>query len=210
MRNIAVILMVAFLGLIGCTLEKEYTFAQGFADLQELDAAYNASFKEEKLGKMMIPLENVDVFLEKLEETEEDVKETKDSRDKEAVLVFISIRKAMVISEKNYQLARKIGNIGLVEDKEGFTCGEAKYILDTAYLFNESFVAARKAISALDDLLYYYRDVEQLQELVGLDENKTQFYDSSLDILSKTIKLNHQALENNCKIKVVTKEGKDL
>ena len=213
MKRTLWLIMVLLIGVVGCNNEwnnREYSFAQGFADLKALDEEYNASFKEERLGKISISLENVDPFLKALAVIESNIEDTKDNRDKEALLVFISIRKGMILAEKNYQLAKEIGNIGLVEDEGGFTCGESRYILDTAYLFNESFSTAKQVIYLLDDLLYHYRDVEQLQELVGLDENKTQFYLSPLDDMSKTIKLNYVALEKNCKIRVVTKEEKDL
>ena len=213
MKNIWIMLIMGVIALNACSFiggGGDYSFAEGFADLAVLDAQYNVSFKEEKLGKWMVTLEDVDTFLEKLREIEKNVQKTKESRDKEALLIFIDIRKGMIVAGKNYQLAQNIGDIGLVQDGAGYSCGEAKYILDTAYLLNQSFVTARKVISALDDLLYQYQDVEQLQELVGLNQNKTQFYKSPLDEVSKTIRLNHEALEKNCKIRVVTKEEKDL
>ncbi len=182
---------------------REYSFAQGFVELTELDKEFNASFKDERLNVTMVPLENIDALLASHEEMKSNIEKTKDSQDKKALLKFIDIRKNMVLAEKNFQLAENIGPIGLVRD--GFGCGEAKYILDASYYYNETFTYARKAQFDLDDLLYEYRELPRVHELVGVNKNKTAFYKSALDDVRKIVDTNLDALQKNCKIKVVTK-----
>ncbi len=201
---------IVFIGLLlisSCTntwKNKDYSFADGFADLQELDKTYNATFKEEQLNATMVSVENIDPLLEQLQERQENIEETKESDDKQALLFFIDIREDMLLAEKNFQFAQKIGDIGLVTDEKGFSCAEARYILDAAYYYNESFTYARKAQFKLDDLLYRFGSVAQLQDLIGINQQKTAFYKSPLDHVHKIIQMNHEALEKNCKIKVVT------
>lgn len=205
MKKITILLLFLSLILIAGCNQKEYTFAEGFQKVVELDAKYNGSFKEEGINYTVVPLENIDEYLKEIGEFEKDIRAGKDTRDKEALLLFINVRKNMLSAEKNYQLALQIGDIGLVTDEKGFTCGEARYILDVAYYYNETFTDARAAEFGLDDLLYAYADIDQLLALVGVDDEKTRFYLSPLDDIDKTMRTNRAELEKNCKIKVVTK-----
>lgn len=203
-------LFISLFLISSCKSIQPYTFTQGFQELQLLDTQYNASFKTERLNATMVPLDKIDPFLTELDKFQEKIEETKDSTEKEALLLFIDIRKDMLLSQKNFLLGQKIGDIGLVKDNKGFRCAEAKYLLDTAYYFNESFTYGRRAQSELDDLLYEYREVAQLQDLVGLNQNKTAFYKSPLDHIKNIVRDNTDALAKNCKIKVVTNEAKGL
>ncbi len=201
------IVLVILIVISSCTNagKKDYTFAEGFAELQKLDTAHNASFKNEQLNSTMVPLDNIDPLLEQLDLMQGNIQRAQESDNKEALVRFIAIRKDMLLAEKNFQLAQKIGDIGLVTDENGFSCAEARYILDAAYLYNESFTYARRAEFSLDDLLYWFGDVSQLQDLVGLNKQKTAFYKSPLDHVHKIVQTNQETLEKNCKIKVVTK-----
>lgn len=207
-RGYMLLCCIVLLVLTGCLENKgnrEYTFAEGFSDLATIDKEFNASFKEERLYFAMVPLEKIDPLMEKVEERKKKVQAAKESQEREALLQFIEIRKLMLLAQRNFHLAEKIGDIGLVTDKGGYKCAEAKYILDAAYYYNESWSYARQAQLKLDDLLYEQREVPRLQHLVGLNENKTAFYKSPLDNLKEITRLNHEALEKNCKIQVVTK-----
>jgi len=197
------LLLLPFL-ISSCKAPQPYSFVQGFQDLQLLDTQFNASFKHERLNGTIIPLDKIDIFLAELDKFQGNVEKTQDSRDKEALFLFLDIRRDMLLSQKNYHLAENIGDIGLVTDQKGFHCAEAKYLLDTVYYFNLSFIHGRRALFDLDDLLYKYQDVQQLQELVGLNQNKTAFYKSPLDHLKNIIRDNTDTLAKNCRIKVVT------
>ncbi|MBI1972759.1 hypothetical protein HYS50_02015 [Candidatus Woesearchaeota archaeon] len=197
------LLLLPFL-ISSCKAPQPYTFAQGFQDLQLVDTQYDASFQQERLNGTMVLLDQIDPLLAELDKFQENVEKTQDSRDREALLIFIDIRRDMLLSQKNFLLGQKIGDIGLVKDSKGFKCAEAKYLLDTIYYFNESVTYGRRALFDLDNLLYKYQDVQQLQDLVGLNQNKTAFYKSPLDHLKNVIRENTDALAKNCKIKVVT------
>ena len=198
--------MCLLIAIAGCKpKEKSPTFAEGFQQLEDLDKKFNASFKQEQLNTSMVAVEKSDVLIKELEAFEKNLKKKAPSKDQEALLFFINIRKDMLLSQKYYQLGEKIGDIGLVKDEKGFSCSEIKYLLDAAHYFNLSFVHGYNAVSHLDDLLYQYRDVSQLQDLVGLNQNKTAFYKSPLDHAKNVDRDNTLALEKNCRFKVVTK-----
>ena len=203
---------ICILVLVGGCKQKEQspTFAEGFQQLADLDKKFNASFKQEQLNQSMVAEEKTDAFIKELEAFKKNLQKKLPSKDQEALLFFMDIRKDMLLSQKYYQLGEKIGDIGLVKDESGFSCSEIKYLLDAAHYFNLSFVHGSSAVSHLDDVLYQYQDVNQLQDLVGLNQNKTAFYKSPLDHAKNVARDNMQALEKNCRFKVVTKEPKDL
>lgn len=205
MKTTAWIIISMVLLIAGCGTDSEkYTFANQFAELQIVDQQYNASFKFEKLDRQMVPLENIDPLLEELKEKKQEVEKADPANETEAIIDFIEIRKLMLLAQKNFQLGAKIGDIGSVSDAKGYSCSEAKYILDAAYYFNETWSYGVTAESRLDDLLFKYAEVPQLQALVGLDENKTAFYNSPLDQIKNIARNNYEALGKNCKIRVVT------
>ena len=182
---------------------KEYSFGDGFADLAELDVKYATSFHEEKLNSSMVALDNVEPFIADLKEFRENVRKTNDSPDKSALIDFVAIRITMVLAQKNFQLAQNIGNIGLTSDEFGFKCSDAPYILEVSNFYNKSFVYTQKARNDLDTVLYKYRKVPELQNLVGLGTNKTKFYYFHLGNIKNILKSNERALTEICKIRVV-------
>lgn len=205
MKTTAWIIIGMALLIAGCGAGSEkYTFANRFAELRVLDQEFNTSFKTERVGKQMVVLENIDPLLEKLEERKREIEKATSTSETAAILDFVEIRKLMLLAQKNFQLGVKIGDIGLVTDAKGYSCSEVKYILDAAYYFNESWSYGVTAESRLDDLLFKYAEVPRLQEVVGLDENKTAFYSSPLDQIKNIARNNYEALEKNCKVRVVT------
>ena len=205
MKTTAWIIISMVLLIAGCGDGSEkYTFASQFAELRALDQQYNTSFKFERLDRQMVPLENIDPLLEELEEKKREVKKADPTNEAAAIIDFMEVRKLMLLAQKNFQSGVKIGDIGLVTDAKGYSCSEAKYILDAAYYFNETWSYGVAAESRLDDLLFKYAEVPQLQALVGLDENKTAFYNSPLDKIKNIARNNYEALGKNCKIRVVT------
>ena len=202
------ILLIGLIGIVGCnsnSSSQEYTFAAQFAELQALDQEFNASFKLEQLDRTMVPLENIDSLLEQLEKKKKEIEKQTATNDTAAILAFIEVRRLMLSSQKMFQLGKRIGDIGLVTDKKGYSCSEVKYILDAAYYFNESWVYGLQAQSKLDDVLFEFRDLPEVQNLIGVDDNKTAFYLSPLDQVKNIVRNNYEALQKNCRVQVVTK-----
>ena len=200
-------IFISLLFISSCTPSswdnREYYFSEGFADLAKLDAKHNTSFYTERLNSSMIALDNIEPFIADVEEFRENVRKTRDGPDKEALVNFATVRITMALSQKNFQLAQKIGDIGLTSDESGFSCGEFEYIYEASNLYNKSLVYAQKARSDLDTILYEYRKIPHVQELVGLDENKTKFYYFHLGNIKNILKSNERALTEICKIRVV-------
>lgn len=185
---------------------RDYTFKEGFEALAKLDEKYGASFHKEQLNATsMVALENVEPFIADLRAFRENIKRTKDSEDKDALIDFIVVRITMVGAEENFQRAQKIGDIGLASDEGGFSCSEVPYLLETYYYYNKTYAYTIKARSDLDTVLHKYREVTDLQQLIGLGENKTQFYYFHLDNIKNILAANEKAVRNFCKAWVVKK-----
>jgi len=117
----------------------------------------------------------------------------------------MNIRIFMLLSEKHFQIAGNIGDIGLVGDEKGFSCSESPYILEVANELNKSYTLAIKTTSGIDTILYQHREVEQLQNLIGMNQNKTAFYYSHFNTIKTIVKTNIESVQKFCKAKVVKK-----
>lgn len=183
---IAVALVAGSIYLMG----RPPSFKQGFKEIQEIEAKYNGNFRFEKVNDTAIKEENFDLFIEELEEYSHMLARRKNTTGAQALTKFINARTAMLKSEKFFKLGDNIGNIGKVLDHEGFKCDEMDYILNAAYYFNRSWTHGINALLELDSLLYDYRKVPNMRELVGIDDTKTKFYKSDLRMVK------HQSTSN--------------
>ena len=198
-----IIFSIIFISSCSSWEGREYSFTDGFFELSKLDAKYDTSFHEEKLNASMIALENVEPFIADLEEFRENVRKTKDSLDKEALIDFIATRITMVLAQKNFQLAQNIGDIGLSSDEAGFKCSDSPYIFEASNYYNKSLSYTQKARRDLDTILYKYRKVPNLQGSIGLGLNKTEFYYFHLGNVNTILESNNRVLKEICKVRVV-------
>lgn len=209
MKKTLITLTLLITLLIGCTLDpwkdKELSFKEGFEEINKTDNKFNTNFHDERIKVTMVPLKDIDNLIEELKELRENIKKTKDSPDKGALLDFINVRIFMLISEKNFQLAQEIGDIGLVGDEAGFRCSEVPYILEATAYYNKSRTYGIKALNGLDTILYEHREVKGLQDIIGLNENKTWFYYSPFDEVKNIVRTNSESINKICRSKVVTK-----
>jgi len=93
-----------------------------------------------------------------------------------------------------------------IKPSENRTCYRAKlsaYIYEASNYYNKSLVYTQKARSDLDTVLYEYRKVPHVQELIGLGENKTWFYYFHLGNINNILRSNNRALTEVCKTRVV-------
>ena len=185
--------------------EKIYTFAEGFAELQEIDQQFNTSFHDERLNVTMVAPENIDPLIEAIKEFKAKVEQTQNNEDRAALLDFASARVFMLLSQKSFQKAQDIGDIGLVSDKAGFSCSETPYILQTAAYLNQSYNNAIKARDGLDRILFEYQKVPNVRALIGVNKQKAWFYYSPLDDIKNKVRNNHRVIDGFCKKTVVKK-----
>tara|TARA_Y100000310_G_C20700699_1_gene829595 strand:+ start:7850 stop:8575 length:726 start_codon:yes stop_codon:yes gene_type:complete len=197
---IGIILIAALIITILTPVPKKYTFEEGFREIEALDKKYGANFKEERLNKTLVNFKNIDPYIKDLtlfRTILEKSLEKPPTEEERALLLFTDIRLLMLLSQKNYILGYMVGNKGLVTD-EGFSCAESGYIINKAYYYNMSWSSGIQVYSKMDDLLLKYKNVPKVHELIGINENKAEFYHSPLGDIKKQVVQNIHALENYC------------
>ena len=155
--------------------QKQTSFEEGFKTLEKLDARYNTNYHNERLNKTMIDLEFTDPIIEDIEKWEKKWTKEENTTDTRALLLFTNIRKNMITSQKFWRLGEEFGSVGRAGD--GFRCNEEPFIINAAYYYNQSWVKGLDAQLKLDTLLYEYREVRRLRELVGIDNAKSPLRD---------------------------------
>ena len=198
---IAVLVLVVLFFLI----DREVTFEEGFDELKEIDEKYNTSFHVEMLNGTMVAKDDIPLMLEELKEFEGSLSASS-SPEMDALFLFVDIRKLMLTSQWYFQLGEEIGDVGLVNDESGFSCGESQDILNAAFYFNESFAYGFQAEEEIDELLYINKYHPTLWKLVGVDDQKTRFFKSDLKYIRHIPLNNLKSLEVYCGIAGVKQE----
>ncbi len=204
----ALIVLVSLLILSGIftilPTPKKISFEEVFYEIEKLDEKYETSFKKEKIkgsNETLINYKNIDPYLEDLKLLRENSYkkiEEPPTEEEQAALMFIDTRTLMLLSQKNYYLGKMEGHRGFVTDKDGFSCSEAGYIINTAYYYNLSHQSGIEAHKRLDKLLSDYTEINPIQKLIGLNENKPKFFYSLLGELKNEVRSNLFALEEFC------------
>ncbi len=198
--------IVIIIALKGFESKKEYSFEEGFAKLQEIDQKYSTSFHREKLNGSMPSVETIPLIMEEIKKFEETLDKGSSEVETQGIFLFSDIRKLMLTSEWYFLQATEIGDVGIVNDPEGFSCREAPEIIDATFYYNESFVYATQAQSEIDDLLYMYKYHPNVWGLVGIGVNKTRFFGSDLKSIRHTVINNMQSLEVYCNMKGIKQQ----
>lgn len=196
-------LMAIIFLLILTQTTRDFTFEEGFNEITNLDEKYETSFKTEKLTTDLINYKNVDPYIEDLGKLREEVSISINktySKEKEALLLFIDARALMLLSQKSYTMAQTIGPRGLAEGEQGFSCLDAGYLINGAYYINKSYGAGLEAYLLLDKLLGNNQNTPNVWRLIGVNEEKPNFFYSSLGSLKITVDRNILALEEYCLI----------
>ncbi len=199
----AIIIIILFFLILKQTAVRDFTFEEGFNEIAKLDKKYETSFKTEHIPNNLINYKYVDPFVEDLTKLREEVALSTDinpSKEKEALLLFIDVRTLMLLSEKSYIMAKAIGPIGVADDKDGFSCKEAGYLINGAYYLNKSYGAGLQGYLFLDRLLGNNQFTPGVWNLVGVDEEKPMFLYSNLGDLKLSVERNMIALEEFCLI----------
>ena len=199
--GVLVVIAIATIILLTSEQKKVYTFEEGFYQLQEIDRKFNTSYHREELNETMPPIETIPVILEEIKKFESMLDKKSPSLDMKALFIFSDIRKVMLTSEWYFQKGKEIGNKGLVNDAEGFSCREAPEIIDATFYFNESFIYATQAQSEIDDVLYMYKYHPDVWRLMGIDQNRTRFFRSDLKHIRHTVLNNMKSVDVHCNIR---------
>ncbi len=203
-KKIAIaVVIIALLILVLVSLKTSYTFHSGFDKIKKLDTKYETNFSEEMLNGTLINYKNVDPYLNDLKLLREDVYSSindNPTKEESALLRFIDIRTLMLLSEKQYTLAKTIGPKGFTADEDGFACSESGYIINVAYHLNLSASAGVETITRLDELMSDFRDVPRLWDLIGINTKAPRFFFSPLGDIKNHVRRNLIALEEFCLI----------
>lgn len=204
------------LGIIGLTLalviltiiflvsmdQDKYTFEEGFNELAKLDLRYNTDFKTEEIGGNLVEFENIDPYLEDLRLFREEVTKTIDlanvTNEESALVQFIDFRTLALLSQKNYFLGTFVGNKGLADSEDGFSCLDAGHLINAGYYFNTSYSAGLEAYLQLDRLLGHHQHTPGVWELVGVNSEKPRWFFSNLGGLKNLVRRNELALVEFC------------
>lgn len=202
------ILVIISIILIRTVRERgaEYRFEEGYNHLEATSNKYNTSFHTEILNETMPSLGDIPNIIKEIQEFESTLSKKSNDPEMSAIFLFIDIRKLMLTSQWYFQKGKEIGNVGLVNDEEGFSCTEAPQITDAAYYYNESFIYGLQAEEEIDDLLYMHKYHPKLWQLVGIDENKTKFFKSDLRSIRHIPINNLKSLEVYCNMRGIKHE----
>ena len=188
------------------------TFRDGFQEIKKIDEKYNADFHKEQLGKFIVDLQDIQAMQDDLHRLVEQITgnkqinfellaNKKEKTEIDLVLLFIAARLEMLESEKYFQFGYQHGNAGLVGD--GFFCSEKPFIFDSLDNFNTSIVHGLNSTLYLDVLLTQTENITHA--LVGINDNKPQFYATPLQHMSDQLKKNKQMVLLSC----TNQTGKD-
>lgn len=199
---ITAIAILVILVLLIVSNKKTYTFEDTFKEIKKLDEKYNTNFKEESVPQNIpINFKDIDSYLEELKSLREKIFssiEDNPTEEERASLIFIDARTLMLLSEKSYILGNIIGPIGLSTDAEGFKCSDSGHLINTAYYFNLSYNSGLEAFNNLEIILDKYRNVPEVWNLIGINEDKPTFLKSYLGKLKTDFTSNIKALEEFC------------
>ena len=199
----AAIILILLILVLNQTSVRDFTFEEGFNEIVKLDEKYETSLKTENIPNELINYKNVDPFVKDLTILREEVILSADrnpTKEKDALLLLIDARTFMILSEKSYTTAIAIGPMGLSDDEEGFSCGEAGYLINGAYYLNKSYGAGLEAYLKLDKLLGHNQFTPGVWDLVGVNDEKPRFFYSKLGDLKIKVARNLIALEEFCLI----------
>ncbi len=175
-----IFLLLALLLIIGC----QSGFEGIFNEIEGISREHGTSFFKEELNKTVVPLEKIMPLIADIEAVK--TSDNASARFKEA-------RINMLRSQLYWQLALDIGNVGRTED--GFSCKEKPHIEKAGDYFNKTHFYGLAAYNGLDLLL---RDYPEYRDIIGLGDNKTNFFYSPIFWASERAKINKRLYEEVC------------
>ena len=222
--------ILAALLLAGC-IQQQYTFKQGFEEVLALDEKYNASFYDEAIdpgnrynsslflpvqGRILVPLENIDPFIEDLDMIKDRISKEDPTSHTAALTEFIEFRKKMLDMQRYYQKG-DIKKESLVKGSliagpkrsavislRGFKCSEGLDIYEAAEYYNKSANLGKEAVDMMDDMLNKYQQDPDVPAVVGLDNSdpaltkRPKFIDGPFWPMIKVMNSNANRIKQLC------------
>ena len=182
------LLLVAGLLLVSACATTYTSLEDTITASQKIDAAYNTSYRTERLNRTMVPLDEIQSMGDDLRDLRRRV------TDPDGQL-FIDIRLLMLDSQRLFHLAQTFGDIPFMS--KGVTCGDASLIRDGNRLYMESLKQGVAATVKMDDLLYRSATA---REILGTDKQKIEFYKSPFTYYSTQIIISRDLLQRRCRI----------
>lgn len=186
------------------------SFTQVFEASQEIDRKYNTDYHNEAIGKFVVDIQDIDAMLADLDRLITHVDQSVDPAsfdpdtivnisvgersEKDVALLFLFVRRRMLQSEKEFQLAYQYGYSGLVTHE--FYCSQAPVIRESFDHFKASIVHGLNANYYMDTVLTEYPDITW--KLIGVRENKPRFYSSPFQDMGAQLAKNRDVLDKVC------------
>ncbi len=174
-------------------------FKDTFYATKEIDNKYGTNMSKEMLNFYML---NIDLIsnatndlneLKKLVENSTPSVTPEENRTKTRMIRFVDARIEMLESERQFQLAEATGSKGDMAD--GFECKDAPYIINATIFLNESIKHGIMATKLLDVAM---TGSEEAQALVGVRENRPDFYFSPFRKIEQKLNKNIITLNKYC------------
>lgn len=187
------------------------SFEEVFDASAKLDRKYGTDYHEEALGKFIVDKEDVKAMVMDLDRLIKHVDPSIDPvtydadeivnisigerSEKDLALLFLFARRAMLQSEWEFQLGYQYGYTGLVTSE--FYCGQEEVIRESLDHFHNSIIAGLNANYYMDIVLTDSPEVTW--RLIGVKDDKPEFYSSPLQNMAAQIRKNRDVLEAACR-----------
>lgn len=182
-------LFAAMLLISGCTnYLVNYDFERTYEEVRKIDSKYNTVLHVEMLGGNMVPKESIEPMLVDLRALAQRVNHSRPNEERETIMLFLDARMLMLESQRNFEIAAKIGTRGLATD--GYRCSEMETIAKSRTYLRDAMGQAGLAQDLLDRVI----QEEEPQRFLGVNENKPKFYESPLRQISAELKAQKAAI----------------
>lgn len=179
MKKLTLLLVLSVL-IIGCQADLETTYNR----LEKISEKYGTSFKTEMLNTSIVELDKIAPLITEIESVK---------IDDEASKEFIEARLDMLRSQLYWELALKVGPTGFASD--GFKCNDHKEMLRVSDYLNKSRYHGMEATKQLDEILI---DYPEHRNIIGIDNESTNFYYSPFGWMKQQIRYNEDLFKQHC------------
>lgn len=186
---IAVVLLIAAVVLYREGYLQTYDFERAYGEVRSIDSKYQTVLQVEQLGGMMVPKESIVPMLAELNAIEKRINRSLRTDKTGTAKNLVLARRLMLESQRDFQIAAKIGLRGLATD--GYRCVEVESIAKSRIYLRDS-VGKAGAVMELLDLIV---QEEEARRFLGVNENKMRFYDSPIQNIKAELAAQKNALE---------------
>ncbi len=174
------------------SVEPPYSFEEVFAEIRRIDARFHTDFRNETLNGKILRTGAAKEYLKLLTSLRATVENKTEPEHTKYIEALITAREEMMHSEIEFQKAISYGKQGIFQSPS--SCYFEKEIREATAHYNLSREHGGKAILNLDRALTYVPG----QGLIGVNENKPQFYSHVLQEIGQLVETNSDALRKLC------------